>query len=137
MCQEVLGPWFAERGFSVVDALASPTLVVWRTRKFFMEFNFWPQDAPDFPVMVGLGLIRDLPPSLLVIPRKPMRHGLGLWELVTDEKDRAVLAESFQDEAGLRRLLGRIRDRALSYAEPLLGDVKAMNQAIRNRTKVS
>ncbi|MGB2939420.1 MAG: hypothetical protein WBD38_03860 [Candidatus Dormiibacterota bacterium] len=135
VCHEVLGPWFAERGFVPADSLINATLVVWRSRKFFVEVNYWPSDRPDFYVMVGLGFIRDLPPSFMVIPRKPDRSGIGLWEAVTDDEDRAVLADTFRDEAGLRRLLGRIRDCALGYAEPLLGDVEAMKQAIRNRKR--
>ena len=135
VCHEVLGPWFSERGFVPADSLINATLVAWRSRKFFVEVNYWPSDRPDFYVMVGLGFIRDLPPSFLVIPRKPDRSGIGLWEAVTDEEDRAVLAETFRDEAGLRGLLGRIRDRALGYAEPLLGDAEAMKLAIRSRKK--
>lgn len=134
-CEEVLGPWFAERDFEVVDKLTGTTRVAWRQPKVFVEFNYWPKDRPDFPVMVGLGFIKDLPFGFFSGPRKPMLQGLGLWEVVTDRKDRSVLAESFQDEPGLRRLLTRIRDRALKYAVPLLDDEKAMKLAIRNRQR--
>ena len=137
VCEEVLGPWFAKRGYTPVEELCTRTLLVWRRGWSFVEVNYWPQDAPNFYVMAGIGLIRDLPPSLFVLARKPDRHGLGLWEAVTDDDDRSVLAGTFSDAAGLRGLLTRIRDRALGYAEPLLADRDAMKLAIRNRKRAS
>ena len=134
-CEEVLGPWFEKRGFVPVDELRTMTLVVWRRGWSFVEVNYWPKDAPNFYVMAGLGSIRDLPPSLLVLPRKPDRHGIGLWEAVTDEKDRAVLAKTFSNRLELRDVLAGIRDRALGYAEPLLRDRDAMKLAIRTRKR--
>ncbi len=134
-CEEVLGPWFDKRGFTPVEELCTRTLLVWRRRWSFVEFKYWPQDAPNFYVMAGIGFIRDLPPSLFVIARKPDRHGIGLWEAVTDDADRRVLAGTFSSVAGLRSLLTKIRDQALGYAEPLLADRDAMKLAIRDRKR--
>ena len=122
-------------GYAQVEELCTKTLVVWRRGWSFVEVNYWPQDAPNFYVMAGMGSIRDLPPSLFVLARKPDRHGLGLWEAVTDEKDRTVLAETFSNRAELRGVLAGIRDRALGYAEPLLRDRDAMKLAIRTRKR--
>jgi hypothetical protein len=135
VCHELLGPWFSQRGLVPADSLLSDTLVVWRTKKAFVEVNYWPSDRPDFYVLSGLGFIRDLPPSMMVIPRKPDRRGLGLWEVVSSEKDRAILTKTWRDEAELRKLLARFRDRLLGYAEPLIADEDAMKAAIRNRQK--
>ncbi len=134
-CEDVLGPWFEKRGFVQVEELCTKTLVVWRRGWSFVEINYWPQDAPNFYVMAGLGSIRDLPPSLFVLARKPDRHGIGLWEAVTDEKDRAVLAKTFSNRAELRGVLTGIRERAFGYAEPLLRDRDAMKLAIRTRKR--
>jgi hypothetical protein len=134
-CEEVLGPWFSERDFEVVDKVTGTTRVAWRQPKVFMEFTYWPKDRPDFPVMVGLGFIKDMPFGFFSGPRKPMLQGLGLWEVVTDESDRAILAQSFQDEPSLRRLLTRIRDRTLKYALPLLDDERLMRAAIHHRKR--
>jgi hypothetical protein len=134
-CEAVLDPWFQERGFALVTALSTPTLRVWRKDKCFVEFNYWPEDTPEFPVMVGLGFITDLPFGFFG-PRKPMRQGLGLWEAVSAENDRVILAESFRNRAELESLLVRIRERTLIYAEALLADEKAMKLAIKNRQRV-
>jgi hypothetical protein len=65
-----------------------------------------------------------------------MRQGLGLWEAVSAENDRVILAESFRNRAELESLLVRIRERTLIYAEALLADEKAMKLAIKNRQRV-
>jgi hypothetical protein len=135
LCEEELSPWFEQREFETVDALRSDTMVAWRRAGFFAEFQYWPEDQPDFPVMAGIGLIRDMPFGFFG-PRKPMRHGLGLWEVVTDDSSRSVLRETFRNENQLRRLLGKIRDRALPFAEPYFADRKAMEAAIKDRKRV-
>jgi hypothetical protein len=135
ICDEELGPWFDKRGFQPVEQLRSTTLAIWRRGQAFAEFKYWPEDTPDFPVMVGIGFIKDMPFGFFG-PRKPMLHGLGLWEVVDGDDARSVLKGTFRNQNDLRRLLGRIRDEALPYAEPLFEDRRAMTSAIRNRKRV-
>ncbi|MFN2464733.1 MAG: hypothetical protein ABR598_00530 [Candidatus Dormibacteria bacterium] len=131
VCEAVLGPWFKERGFWLLDAYCTPTMVAYRRRRTFIRFRYMREDAPRYPVMVGLGEVRD--GFGLLGPRKPIVHGIGLWEAVDDEADREVLRGTFQTRGELERLLERVRDQALRHAEPLLDDPALMHRRVQAR----
>lgn len=127
----MLGPWFRERDFAEMAAYTSSTMVAYRRGKVFMRFSYWPTDVPDFTIMAGLGELKD--GFGLFGPRKPLLHGMGLWETMGSPDERAFLREPFHDRDELRQLLLGIRDRALQHAEPLLDDRLALNRAIRKK----
>jgi hypothetical protein len=129
--EEVLGPWFRERDFAEMPAYTSSTMVAYRRGKVFMRFSYWPTDSPDFVIMAGLGELKD--GFGLFGPRKPLLHGMGLWETMPDPGDRAFLRQPFHDRGELTRLLLKIQDRALKHAEPLLDDRLALSKAIRKK----
>lgn len=112
-------------------AYTSSTMVAYRRGKVFMRFSYWPTDAPDFTIMAGLGELKD--GFGLFGPRKPLLHGMGLWETMADPDERAFLRAPFHDRGELLVLLQGIRDTALPHAEPLLDDRLALNRAIRRK----
>jgi hypothetical protein len=130
-CEEVLGPWFEQRGFSSLDAYCSSTMVAYRRQRNFMRVSFWPTDAPNFTLMVGLGELKE--GWGLFGPRKPLLHGMGLWEILADDADRAVLRQPFHDRAELVSLLQQVRDRTFKYAQVILSDRQRLNRAIRRK----
>lgn len=130
---EVLGPWFEERGFKSLDAYCSSTMVAYRRQRNFMRLSYWPTDAPTFTLMVGLGEMKE--GWGLFGPRKPLLHGMGLWEVVEGETDRAVLRRPFRDRDELVGLLEQARDRTFHYAEAILRDPTALNRAIRRKPR--
>ncbi|MGI8608701.1 MAG: hypothetical protein ACR2MY_05670 [Candidatus Dormibacteria bacterium] len=129
--EEFLGPWFAEHDFAEMAAYMSSTMVAYRRGKVFMRFSYWPTDAPDFTIMAGLGELKD--GFGLFGPRKPLLHGMGLWETISNPEERAFLREPFHDREELSTLMQRIRDEALRHALPLLDDRLALNRAIRGK----
>jgi hypothetical protein len=131
VCAEVLGPWFKDRGFWLLDSYCTWTMVTFRRRRTFVRFRFMPEDAPRYPVMVGLGEVKD--GFGLLGPRKPMLHGMGLWEAVDDDADREVLRGTFRTRPELVRLLESMRDRALPHADPLLDDPDQLLRRVRRR----
>ncbi|MEA2683915.1 MAG: hypothetical protein QOK05_2243 [Chloroflexota bacterium] len=131
VCLEVLGPWFEERGFTSLDAYCSSTMVAYRRLRTFMRVSYWPSDAPNFTLMVGLGELKE--GWGLFGPRKPLLHGMGLWELIKADADRAVLRQPFHDREELGSLLGQVRDRTFRYAEDILGEPQRLNRAIRRK----
>jgi hypothetical protein len=129
--EEVLGRWFAERGFAEMPAYSSSTMVAYRRGKTFARFSYWPTDAPDFVIMAGLGTLKD--GWGLFGPRKPLLTGMGLWETIEAPGDRAFLRQPFHDRDELVRLLEAIRERALPTAEPLLDNAIALRAAIKKK----
>lgn len=130
-CQEVLGPWFEQRGFTLLDAYCSTTMVAYRRQRNFMRVSFWPTDAPDFTLMIGLGELKE--GWGLFGPRKPLLRGMGLWELIDDDADRAVLRQPFHDRPELVSLLEEVRERTFEYAQAILSDPQRLNRAIRRK----
>jgi hypothetical protein len=130
-CEEVLASWFAQRGFSSLDAYCSSTMVAFRRQRNFMRVSFWPTDTPNFTLMVGLGELKE--GWGLFGPRKPLLHGMGLWEIIDDDADRAVLRQTFHDRPELVSLLEQVRDRTFKYAQVLLSDQQQLNRAIRRK----
>ena len=130
-CHEVLEPWFEQRGFTALDAYCSQTMVAYRRQRNFMRLSYWPTDAPNFTLMVGLGELKE--GWGLFGPRKPMLHGMGLWEVVDDEAARAVLRQPFHDREELVALLQQARDRTFKYAQAVLSDPVRLNRAIRRK----
>jgi hypothetical protein len=128
-----LGDWFKERDFVEFGPYVSSTMAAFRRGKVFMRFSYWPTDAPDFVIMAGLGELRE--GWGLFGPRKPLLRGMGLWEAIPDPEKRAFLRDPFHDRAELTRLLERIRDEAMKYAEPLLDDPLTLGQAIREKPR--
>ena len=132
VCEEILGDWLRERHFFPFESYCSDTMSAWRRGRHFIRFSYWPRDAPRFPVMVGMGVFRE--GWGLFGMRKPMLHGLGLWEVV-EEEDREVLRRAFRTRQELERLLASIRDKALPHAEKLLDDPDRMRHAITHRVR--
>ncbi|HEY8739295.1 MAG TPA: hypothetical protein VIN56_01715 [Candidatus Dormibacteraeota bacterium] len=133
VCEEALGRWFTDRGFWLMEQYCSATMVSFRRRAVFMRFWCSGEDAPRYPVMIGLGEVKD--GFGLVGLRKPMLHGLGLWEVVEHEADREVLRRTFRTRAELERLMESVRDRALPHAEPFFEDRDRLRRAVRRRVK--
>ena len=127
----MLGPWFREHNFAEMGAYASSTMVAYRRGKVFMRFSYWPTDAPDFVIMAGLGELKD--GWGLFGPRKPLLHGMGLWEAIADPDQRAFLRRPFHNRQELAALMRKILERALPQAEPLLDDPIALGAAIRKK----
>jgi len=127
----VLGAWFRKHGFIDLGAYSSSTMVAYRRGKVFMRFSYWPTDAPDFVIMVGLGELKE--GWGLFGPRKPLLSGMGLWEVMPDPISRAFLRDTFHNRAELSTILERIHDNALESARPLLDDPLALKQAIRKK----
>jgi hypothetical protein len=134
VCRQVLDPWFKARGFVRLEAYCAPSMVAYRRGRHFARFHFSPQDGPPHPVLAGLGEVSE--GWGLFGPRKPMLHGLGLWEAVEDDADREVLRDTFGTRVQLVRLLERFRDRALPHAEPLFDNPAKMRHALRHRKRV-
>ena len=132
VCEEVLGDWLRERSFFRFESYCSETMSAWRRGRHFLRFSYWPRDAPRYPVMVGLGVFRE--GWGLFGMRKPMLHGLGLWEVV-EEADREVLRRSFRTRPELERLLESVRQKALPHAELILDDPDRMRHAITHRVR--
>lgn len=130
-CEEVLGPWFEQLGFTLLDAYCSTTMVAYRRQRNFMRVSFWPTDAPNFTLMIGLGELKE--GWGLFGPRKPLLHGMGLWEIVDDAADRAVLRRPFHDHAELVALLHQVRDRTFNHAQVILSDPQRLRRAIRRK----
>jgi hypothetical protein len=127
----VLGPWFREHNFAELSAYSSSTMVAYRRGKVFMRFSYWPTDAPDFVIMAGLGELKD--GWGLFGPRKPLLHGMGLWEAMPDPDQRAFLRKPFHNRQELAGLMRKILELGLPHAEPLLDDAIALGKAIRRK----
>ena len=112
-------------------AYSSSTMVAYRRGKVFMRFSYWPTDAPDFVIMAGLGALKD--GWGLFGPRKPLLHGMGLWEAMPDPDERAFLRKPFHNRQELAALMRKILERGLPHAEPLLDDAIALGKAIRRK----
>jgi hypothetical protein len=134
VCDQVLGAWLRERGFFRFESYCSETMSAWRRGHHFIRVSYWPRDAPRYPLMVGIGVFKE--GWGLFGMRKPMLHGLGLWEVV-DEEDREVLRRTFRTKKELERLLTAIRERALPHGEAVLDDPERMRHAITHRVRAS
>gem|GEM_PF-2525661 len=135
VCEEVLGDWLRERRFYRFEAYCTESMSAWRRGRHFARFSYLRGQDGRFAVLVGLGNLRE--GFGIFGMRKPMLHGLGLWEVVEEERDRKVLRETFRTQGELERLLARIRDRVLPYAEPVLDDTQKMRHAITHRKRVT
>jgi hypothetical protein len=108
-------------------------MVAYRRLRNFMRVSYWPTDAPNFTLMFGLGEMKE--GWGLFGPRKPLLHGMGLWEIVDGDADRAVLRRPFHDREELVELLEQARDRTFQHAEAILKDPTALKRAIRHRPR--
>ncbi|GAC1333943.1 MAG: hypothetical protein NVSMB17_14990 [Candidatus Dormibacteria bacterium] len=134
-CETVLGDWLRERRFYRFKSYCTESMSAWRRGRHFIRFSYLRGQESRFAVLVGLGSLRE--GFGLFGMRKPMLHGLGLWEVVDVERDRKVLRDTFRTEGELERLLTSIRDRVLPYAEPVLDDAQKMRYAITHRKRAT
>lgn len=123
-CNRVLQPYLGLFGFSQTtierDGVQSSTAVAYRKDDMFIDFSYWPEDFPNYCVMVGLGLIE----GDVILPQSE----IGLWYAIPRENQEIW---AFQNEAQLRATLTHIRDDILPiYAEPLWEDTQLLEQAI-------
>jgi hypothetical protein len=124
VCHAVLTPYLRVFGFESIqpghDSVEHATTAAYLSDEVMMRFSYWPEDFPDYCLMVGAGFFDGS--EYLENPE------VGLWYAIPAEKRENWI---FSDETELEKIVRHMRDEILpTYAEPLWKDPQLLRQLI-------
>jgi len=122
VCREVFDDFFARHRFGMPPEIKPPR-VRYTKESMFVDFSYYPEDAPKYAPMVTLGW-RDAASMVESIA--------GLWALIPDTvNERSYSFWTFTNADTARDVLSRIRDDVLPhYALPLFQDPIAFRSLV-------
>ncbi len=124
VCYQVLNAYLRLFGFEPMsvkqNGIENTTTAAYSNDKIILDFSYWPEDFPNYCVMIGLGFLEGR--------RYLVDSGIGLWYAIPPEKQESW---RFKTEKELNAILCHVRDEVLpTHAEALWKDPQLLRQLI-------
>jgi hypothetical protein len=125
VCHEVFDDFLHEEGF-IIKGINEAGGVIYVKDSIFIEITYYPEDAPDYSPMVGIGIFKENRKGQSIM------NGVSLWTAILEAKPMwNYNLCHFTNKDGLHKCLVRLRDELLlEYRELLWNNPNRLKKLI-------